>query len=241
MPKPPKRYYANDDERRQLVNEYTPHLSSFYVPTGAARGIIRALLEQVPISHLNREAAENHLMAELLHDNGEMEKAKKRAEDYSNEDQSAEDAARAAELLAGEILSGHGEDRVRKVLQEYASHSVDRMREESDEVLKAIEAHPVADFRILSQWADANLPSILRSLKDKQACFSGCAGNTTWPPRDRGTRARILPKNNETGLYGQAAVKDGILAYFHDLSTERVRDYLQGIRPKTQSRSRPTL
>lgn len=235
MPKSPKRYYANDDERRQLVNEYTPHLSSFYVPTEAARGIIRALLEQIPISNLNREAAENHLMAELLHDNGEMEKAKKRAEDYSDEDQSAEDAARAAELLAGEVLSAHGEDRVRKVLQEYASHSVDRMREESDEVLKAIEAHPVADSRILSQWADAKLPSILRSLKMKQSCFSGCPGNTIWPPSDQSTYA-LLPEDNETGRYGPAAVKDGILAYFHGLSTERVRDYLQGIRPKTQSR-----
>src|SRR5262249_10208766 len=160
-------------------------------------------------------AAENDLMANLLHDNKIVEDAKKRSQDYVSED--PQEAAEAEALLASTMLSGLGHERVRKALQEYSHHSPNQMRAESDEILKAIEATPFSNYRSLSDWADDNLPQLLKSLKDKQVCAADCTSNTKWPPINKGERDKILPKDNDTGMYGVATVKNGILAYFHGL------------------------
>lgn len=136
MPKKPKTYYSDDPERQALIDEYMPYLKHPHVPTGATKEIIRALLEQI-VTHLpalNVEAAEGHLMAELLHDNGILEEAKKRSEDYSTEFQTPEELAAAEQYLADVFLEGSGSRRVKKALDEYSSHSTVRMREQSDEI-----------------------------------------------------------------------------------------------------------
>ena len=234
MPKKPKKYYS-DPETQRLIDEYAPYLSFPHVPTNATRGIIRALLEQLSthVPRLNLEAAEGHLMAELLHDNHELEKARKRSESYSNEDQTPEEAASAEQFLADLICGERGSARVKKVLEEYASHSTDRMREESDEILAAL-AITSRNNQTRTEWVNAILPELLHSLKMKHACFSGCRANSTWPPENE--EASIKITSPEEGQ-GPASVKNEILAYYHGLDALSVRRYLEGVRPKTVSRS----
>ena len=233
MPKPPKKHYSDPDTQR-LIDQYTPYFNRLYVPTYATRGVIRALLEQIPIPHLNREAAEGHLMAELLHDNHELEEAKKRSEAYSNESQTADEAALAEQLLAGLVCEGHGPARVKKVLEEYSSHSIDRMRQESDEVLKILGTTPPSNYQARRKWVNTFVPKLLQSLKRNHACFAGCRANSEWPPENEEPCQKITsPKEGP----GPASIKNEILAYFHGIDALTVRRYLEGVRPKTVSRS----
>lgn len=245
MPRPPKKYYADDQERQRLVDEYSPYFKYPHVPTNAARGIIHALLEQIPLDNLNRDAALGHLMAELLHDNRELEEAKKRSEDHSTEFQTAEENAAAEQLLADLGCESYGPARVTKVLQEYSSHSTDRMREESDEILRALEATPLGN-RDRKDWLNSLMPQLLQSLKGRHACFTGCRANSEWPPMKSGASAlttidndtidQIVTPRKEAGT-GLPFIKNEILAYFHGLDADSVRRYLEGKRPKTVSRS----
>jgi hypothetical protein len=233
MPKPPKKF-TTDAETRHLVDEYSPYMTRLYVPVGPTRGVIRALLDQIDMPHLNREAAEAHLMAELLHDNREMEVAIEQSKDRSTEDQSAEENAQAEQFLTSEVLATLGERRVSKVLKEYSSHSVDRMRQESDEVLDAIRSLPSGNRNSRINWLNESMPQILESLKRRHACFLGCPANSEWPPKDENYLQTLL--SPPSGM-GPAATKQAILAYFHGLSYPRTAFYLEGQSPKTQSRA----
>jgi hypothetical protein len=236
MSKPPKKYYAHDLERQRLFDELKPYLKHPHVPTGATRGVVQALLVQLAlhVPHLNVEAAAGHLMADLLFDNKVLEDAKKRSEELSTEFQTPEENATAEQLLMDELLcEPRGSGRVKKVLEEYSSHSTDRMREESDEILTVLKMFP-RDNRNKTDWLNAILPGILQTLKLYRACFTGCRANTTWPPADEDALQRILaPEESQ----GDAALKNEILAYFHGLDADSVRRYLEGKRPKTVSRS----
>lgn len=80
MARKPKTFYANavvDSDIRRFSDQYAPYLGSLYVPTYSARGIIRALLKELSIPHLNRVAIEDKLVISLLHDNRILDEAVK--------------------------------------------------------------------------------------------------------------------------------------------------------------------
>lgn len=206
------------------------------MPTGSALGVIRALLQEIAKSNpsLNIKAAEGHLMADLLYNNGLVEVAKQQSEDISTEFQTEEENVAQGKFLMDLLFEQYGSARMRKVLQEYSSHSTDQMREESDRFLKALETASRHN-RKKSDWLNAILPLLLASLKQFHACGTRCPANSTWPPLkkneagnvvvDEDTIERITNSADGTGI---TSVKDEILAYFHGLTTRSIDRYLDG-------------
>ncbi len=237
MARPPRRFYS-DNQTQQLINEYAPYLQSLTVPALAVRGVLQALLDEIPGKYLNREAALNHLMAELLHDNRELAEAARRAEDISSEDdETPEQLVQREQYLASLILESHGRTRVENALKEYSGHSIDGMRAESDNLLKALQNFPFDQSeKMRLQWLRENLAAILLALKAKNACFAGCPKLIRCPP-DEGLLTLLRATSRTASNIRAGALKNGILAYFHGLSELRLADYLEGRRPKTKSRA----
>jgi CRISPR/Cas system CSM-associated protein Csm3 (group 7 of RAMP superfamily) len=245
MPQQRKKYYADDQERQELIDQYSPYLSFDHVPASSAQGVIRALLEEIAKSNqaLNIKAAEGHLMAELLYDNGVLEEAKRWSEDISTEFQTAEENAAAQQFYASLVFEARGTKRVMKVLQEYSNHSTDQMREESDRVLRTLETTP-RNNRKKTDWLNAILPKLLLSLKSSHACSTRCPANSIWPPMKKEKSGKevvnedaIAKITGPEGGSGITPIRDEILAYFHGLTTRSIDRYLDGEKPKTVSRS----
>lgn len=225
MARAPKEFYS-DTDTTDLIQDYASYRDSPHVPSESVKGVLTALLQRIPIANLNIESAVDALMADLLYDNRELEKLAKGSTTALTALQRKQRI-----LLVEQLLERNGERRVASVLAEYSSHSIVRMREESDVILQRLQKLP-AGMRDRREWLDKNLPSLLQCLEENHACFKGCARKTVISDEDLDGILTPVEAN------GNAAIKNAILAHFHGLSALRVRDYLEGKRPKTQSRSR---
>lgn len=232
MAKRPKRFYdddGSDPELSEFLRTREEEVSAFlqwpHVPTDAVRSVIRTLLQHIRHDGLNRQVAEAEMMGGLLRLNRfvlQLESVRpKKADDLD---------------FLKRSFQKFGPRSVPRILDDCCRHSKTRMRAESDEVLQSLDGALFKKSSAqLRRWIDSNLPTILSSLKKNQKCFTKCPGRTEWPPRCPDDRDRICTP--EAGN-GPAAMKDAILAYYHDLEPLTVRHYLEGRMLKTASRSR---
>jgi hypothetical protein len=232
MARPPKLFYDErtiDSELRQFLREQQDEDQVFHkwphIPTEAVRSVILALLDYISIPGLNRKVAAADLTSGLLRLNRfvlQVDNVRpKKASDVDH---------------LKSILQKFGPRSVPRTLENCCRHSGYRMRAESDEVLRALLNAPIrASISKRRDWLNANLPTLLASLKRKHRCHTECPGHTEWPPHDTEYRAFIETPQAGNGL---VAIKNAILAYFHGIKEQTVRLYLEGRKLKSASRSR---
>lgn len=230
MGRKPKYFLGPIDDDTELAaffrtrqEEDNAFLNSPHIPTDAVRSVINKLLQYIHLRRLNREVANEQIMAGLLLTNRLVRQVK------SVRPKRDDDPAILKRLL-GQL----GRRGIQRILDDCCRHSRGRMMAESDEVLRALNNAPFsASLSQRRRWIDANLPTILSSLKNKQRCFTECPSRTEWPPRCSDDRDLI---HTPGAGNGPAAMKNAILAYFHGVETLTIRHYLEGRKLKTTSR-----